>query len=203
MVGLEDSATFLELPDSQSYEQVHLGNYRLHMNLGKTISEWVTKVKPDVVFGDAFELSNFQHDVTRLLLDKALRKYKLENPKVQNFEIPICCRTVDGTENVFYQKFPYGEYKLFKPKQEEVVMKLALADWASKQDDFIAGVCKVVRSVDEPYRPVPWDRDYTLTPAGLKKHYDDRGWEEVKAGHYEKPILFDKHFVPLVKELNM
>jgi hypothetical protein len=84
----------------------------------------------------------------------------------------------------------------------EISAKRSLADWASVQDGFVAKVCKLIPDVQrEPYRPVPVNRDYTIPPEGIRKHYDDRGSEEVRAGRYAAPILFAKHFVPLVNAL--
>lgn len=203
LLGLEDHATFLELPDAEAYESVLAGDYSLYFKLGETIYDWLNNNKPEVVFGDAYELSNFQHDVTRLLLDHSLRRFRLQNPNIQNFEIPICCRTTEGTGNALFQTFPFGEYETFTPNEFEATIKNTIAEWACQQDDFIAKVCKLVPGLAEPYRNVPWDRDYTQPPKGLKKHYDERGWEEVTSKHYEEPILFEKHFVPLANALQM
>ena len=77
---------------------------------------------------------------------------------------------------------------------------MAIADWASTQDAFIAKVCKFMPNMrHEPYRAVPPERSYHVPPPGLKKHYDDRGHEEVHLGRYKHPILFDRHFVPLAR----
>lgn len=204
LLGMQDKATFLGFEDSESYDRVLAGDFSFHIELGKQVSTWLSNVRPRVVLGDAFELSNFQHDLGRALLDNALRSYRSQFEYVQNYEFPICCRAEEGTDKLFFQRFPFGEYETFSLTAPEVEMKRTLGEWASRHDDFIATVCPMIPDIQsEPYRSVPWNRNYTVPPSGLKKHYDDRGREEVKAGRYAKPILFDDHFVPLVRALGL
>ena len=72
LMGLDDRATFLDIPDAESYYRVLQDDYSFHLSLGHDIFRWLLKIRPTKVFGDAFELSNFQHDMTRLLVDTAL-----------------------------------------------------------------------------------------------------------------------------------
>jgi hypothetical protein len=204
LIGMEGKATFLEFADSESYARLLAGDFDFHVALGKQISNWLLSICPRVVIGDAFELSNFQHDLGRALLDNALRSHRLKFKHVQNYEFPICCRSEEGTGKLCFQRFPFGEYETFRLTASEVTNKRTLGLLASQHDDFIASVCPMIPDIQiEPYRSVPWDRDYTTPPPGLKKHYDDRGREEVSAGRYAKPILFDEHFVPLVRALGL
>jgi hypothetical protein len=176
----------------------------LHARLGEQIYEWLAQNNPDVIIGDAFELANFQHDLTRFLIDRAIQKYQsLHGRSIENYEIPICCRVEEGIGNLRFQTFPYGDYGVFLLTEQEVSLKQKVADWASGQDEFISKVCKLIQnSREEPYRAVPADRNYATPPQGLKKHYDDRGEEEVNAGRYTVPISFESHFVPLVQALS-
>lgn len=203
LMGLQDKATFLDLPDAESYSRVLVGDYSLHLTLGRQILKWLQKIQPTAVFGDSFELSNFQHDATRLLLDAAINEYQRQQVdgggNLRNYEIPICCRIKDGTDNLIFQTFPQGSYEEFALSESEVNTKLSIGEWASQHDAFVEKVCGLIPNVrSEPYREVPPNRDYRVPPVGLKKHYDDRGREEVLAGHYSAPILFGQHFVPLV-----
>jgi hypothetical protein len=204
LLGMQEKATFLEFSDSESYARALTGDFDYHIALGKQISDWLLRISPRVVLGDAFELSNFQHDLGRALLDNALRSYRTKSGDVQNYEFPICSRSEEGTSKLCFQRFPFGEHETFCLTAPEITIKRTLGQWASQHDDFIATVCPMIPDIQkEPYRPVPWDRDYTMPPSGLKKHYDDRGREEVSAGRYAQPILFDDHFVPLVRALGL
>lgn len=201
-LGLRDRATFLDFTDDEAYVRILDGDFGYHVSLGRQVTAWLNETQPDAIVGDAFELSNFQHDAGRLMVDKAVKSYKPAADRAVNYETPICCRTDGGTENLFYQRFPYGDHAAFHLNDAELSAKTAIAQWASLQNDFIAHVCPLIPdAASEPYRIVPPERDYTRAPAGIRKHYDDRGREEVALGTYEQPILFEEHFVPLARHV--
>lgn len=202
-MGIGGNADYLDLSDADSYQGVIRRDYSFHKRLADHIYHWINEYRPATVIGDAFELSNFQHDLTRFLIDCALKKMRrTEAMAPSNLEIPICCRTKDGTDKLDFQVFPFGAYESFFLTPEERRVKRHIAEWAAQQDAFIAKVCKIIPDwTKEIYRDVPNDRDYSTPPEGLKLHYDDRGIEEVRSGNYETAISFKNHFVPLVEAI--
>jgi hypothetical protein len=113
----------------------------------------------------------------------------------------LVCRTEPGLWNLRFQEFPRGEFETFHLTEEETRLKKSLADWASTQRTEAAGVKDFFSIEREVFRRVSSDRDYTTPPEGLRLHYDEWNEFQVQCGKHARPILFAKHFVPLVRQL--
>src|SRR5262249_583412 len=142
---------------------------------------WLEDIRPNRIFGDAFELSNVVHDVGRALLDSAWREYR-KSILCENFELPLVCRTEPGLWNLRFHEFPLGEFETFHLREEETRRKKSLADWAGTQRTEAAGVKDFFSLEREVFRRVPSDRDYTKPPQGLRLHYDEWNEFQVQCG---------------------
>jgi hypothetical protein len=203
-LGLDGLATMLGIEESESYQWAYAGAIAPFARIRDDMLDWLRRVRPDMVFGDAFELSNFQHDVGRAALDAALREYRRQHASVENYEFPLSCRTEDDLSKLRYQVFPHGEHEVFRLNDAELKRKEQAIRWAWSLSNFIAQVAPQFPPIhEEPYRAVPWDRDYTVPPRGLKRHYDDDGRERVRRGALAQCILFEQHFVPIVRGLGV
>jgi hypothetical protein len=200
MAGLNDRATFLDVDEDESYRQALAGNPAMHLELADRLRAWLSQVKPQAVLGDAFEASNFQHDVVRLMLDEAVRRCRAEGLEIGNYEFPLSSREDRPGATLRYGSFPAGDRTEHRLSPAEADLKRTIIDWSKTQDAFVAKVAQFFPSLwVETHRPVPESRDYSRPPEGLALHYDVRGREEVAAGRYETPILFDRHFLPIVE----
>jgi len=203
-LGCQTAPSFLDVDEREAYQWAHVGHWAPFLKIRERLLEWIYEVRPDVVLGDAFECSNYMHDVGRLLLDSALHEYRKEQPQVRNFEFPLVCRPTSEPDKLRFQFFPSGELEEFILTESEAARKLEIIEWALPQSEFIRNVAPLFPPIHiEPLRAIPWDRDYTKIPEGVEKHYDARGVEMVNSGTYDKPIRFEEHFVPLVKEITM
>jgi hypothetical protein len=167
------------------------------------ILDWLIETRPDVVFGDAFELTNFQHDVGRACLDAALATYRSLGNTVENCELPLSHRSSEPHSTLTYGTFAdRAAEQQFKLTSDELQTKMQIVNWAIEVDSFVADVAPRFPDPSiERYKFVPGDRNYTIPPAGLARHYDTRGQEEVAARRYPAPITFENHFVPFVRAL--
>jgi hypothetical protein len=201
-IGLRDRAHGLAIDEAQSYREALAGNFAFHMSATSRILDWIKEVRPEAVFGDAFELTNYQHDVGRLLLDAAIKRSRQEGLDVTNYEFPLCFRPAQDRARLQFGVFPSGHYEQFRLSREEIASKVQIVDWATRLDKFIAYAAPLFPGPEiERYRKVPSDRDYSVPPPNLARHYDDRGREEVAAGRYTQAISFERHFAPLVRYL--
>lgn len=203
-IGCLAPPSFFDIDDHEAYKWVHAGDWVPFFQIRERILQWIREASPDVVLGDAFECSNYMHDVIRALLDSALREYRNDHPTVRNFEFPLACRTVEEPSRLRFQFFPSGVVEEFALTEAEVARKQALALWALPQSEFIREIAPQFPPINiEPLRAIPWNRDYSKVPEGVEKHYDRRGLELVEKGLYSSPILFEKHFIPLIRELGL
>lgn len=194
---LGDRYTNFAVSEPQSFGCALAGDFGFHAALGARVADWVRAVRPDAVLGDAYEASNFHHDVGRVLIDAAVR-----GTGVANFEFPLSCRGAEPGEPLRYGTFPFGPFRALQLTAEEAHLKRRLVDTVCRASAFVANVAPQFASPDaECYRPVPDDRDYTAPPPGLALYYDERGREVVSAGLHARAVTFGDHFVPLVRAL--
>lgn len=200
---LADNATFLSRSERESYERAFAGDVAYYASWQQAIYQWLEQVKPDVVFGDAFELYNFNHDMVRVVLDGAIRRYSAAGRTVRNYELALACRTEPELDKIRYQEFPYGHSHVFSldtvtdAKKTEVIRRIGL------EHPEIAQLLSICPTHRESYRRVRANRDYSVPPAGLRRHYDEWGQEQVRRGKYAHALLFDEHFVPIVRGLGL
>lgn len=203
-LGLTDQATFLGLSEVESYGRALEGDTAFYLRLRDGILGWLREVRPAAVFGDAFELSNFHHDLTRALLDAALRAYRSSDMSPANHECPLVCRTEPELWKLRLQEFPAGDGTVFELTEDELKKKQELIHWVGLQRvDAAMAVSRFPPLHREVYRSVPWDRDYGRPPAGLQRHYDDWGRMQVQLGKHRRPVLFEEHFVPIARALGL
>jgi hypothetical protein len=198
---LTDRATFLNISETDIYRWLLEGDLSPFIELRRKLVAWLEEIQPNSLFGDAFELSNVVHDIGRALLDSAWRQYRNGIPG-ENFELPLVCRTESGLWNLRFQEFPHGEFEVFRLTEEETRIKNSLADWAATQRTEAAMVKGFFVIEREVFRRVPFDRDYTKPPKGLRLHYDEWNKHQVQLGKHARPILFANHFAPIVKQLS-
>jgi hypothetical protein len=202
MIGLEDRVHGLAIDEAQSYREALAGNFAFHMSVTSLILDWIKEFRPEAIFGDAFELTNYHHDVGRVLLDAAIKRSREDGLDVTNYEFPLSFRAARVGAPLQFGVFPSGYYELFRLSREEIATKVQIIDWAARLDKLIAELAPLFPGPEiERYRKIPPDRDYSVPPPGLARHYDDRGREEVTAGRYTHAISFEGHFVPLVRFL--
>jgi len=199
-LGLTERTKFLSISEIDIYRWLLEGELGPFIELRRKLVAWLEDIRPDSLFGDAFELSNVVHDIGRALLDSAWREYR-KRVACENFELPLVCRTEPGLWNLRFQEFPSGDFEIFHLTEGETRLKKSLADWAGTQRTEAAMVKGFFLIEREVYRRVPSDRDYTKPPEGLRLHYDEWNDLQVQRGKHAQPILFAKHFVPIVRQL--
>jgi len=87
-VGLAELVTALEIDEAESYRRALAGDFSFHLQMSPQIIDWLQKVRPAAVLGDAYEMSNYQHDVGRLMLDWAIKRYNSLGQVAENYEFP-------------------------------------------------------------------------------------------------------------------
>jgi len=199
-LGLLDRTTFLGVSELDLYRWLLDGQLEPFLELRGRLLEWLEAVRPRMLFGDAFELSNVIHDAARALLDSAWRECR-QQFLCDNFELPLACRTEPEPWNLRFQEFPYGSFETIQLTDEEKSLKRSLADWLGTRRAEAAMAREFFSLAREVFRQVPPDRDYTKAPEGLRFHYDEWGQLQVQIGKYAEAILFAEHFVPLVRQL--
>jgi hypothetical protein len=199
-LGLAERAAFLSVSEPDLYRCLLEGDVAPLLRLRRRLLQWLDAVRPNRIFGDAFEVTNVIHDLGRALLDSAWREY-CDRSACENFELPLVCRTGPELWNLRFQEFPCGPYETIRLTPAELECKLALAEWIGSRR-VEAEMARCFFAPDrEVYRAVPARRDYLVPPEGLQLHYDDWGRHQVQRGKYAQPILFAQHFVPLVRQL--
>ena len=201
-IGLTDRGTFLGFDEEESYAAALAGDATGQIHWCDGIYEWLAEIRPDVVFGDAFEAYNFQHDIGRLMLDEAIYRMSCEGHVIANYEFPLACQGEASDAELIMGEFVDGSGEMLRLTESEIESKQKIVDDVRKRDSFVDQVALKFPSVaEERYRSVPDDRDYTRPPAGLRRFYDEWGRKQVEAGKYEKVITFEEHFVPIVEAL--
>ncbi|MAS96975.1 MAG: hypothetical protein CMO55_27605 [Verrucomicrobiales bacterium] len=199
---LDDKITFCGFDEEESYQNALSGNFSHHLEWAGKIEGWLKEVRPDQVYGDAFEVYNFHHDLGRLMLDAAVRRRVKDGCQIENFEFPLSSQGVGSDEPVKYGEFTDGSGTPFVLTDEEAKRKSKIGDLARERDPFVKEVAPAFVDISrEWYRAIPSDRDYTVPPRGLRLFYDERGAKQVAAGKYTEVITFREHFVPIVNGL--
>ena len=199
-LGLAKQTTFLGLGESDLYRGLLNGDAAPFLEMRQRVLTWLEAMRPALVFGDAFELSNVVHDIGRAVLDSAWREYSQKTP-CDNFELPLVYRSEPELWNLRFQEFPTGPFETIRLTEAEKRLKQSLADWVCTRR-VEAEMARAFFNLDtEVFRAVPSDRDYATPPDGLRFHYDDWGRYQVQLGKYSRPILFAEHFVPIVRGL--
>ncbi len=203
-LGLADRATFLRQSEAESYDWALRGHTDGYLRLKEQIREWLDGVRPAAVYGDGFELSNFHHDLTRALLDAALRDHGRRHAPPENYELPLVCRTEPEPWRLRFQEFPDGGARVFELTPDELARKMELVHWVGLQRIDAAMAVGLFPPPDrEVFREVPADRDYGVAPPTLRKHYDEWGRLQVRRGRYRQALLFEEHFVPIARALGL
>ena len=203
-LALTDRLTSFAVSETESFNRALAGDFAFHAALGDRLFDWLYAVCPDVAFGDAYETYNFHHDVTRLLLDRAVGRCRALGRACDNYEFPLSYRPDEPGAPVRYGVFPDGPVRELKLTADELAGKRELVARAGRVDPFLAGLAPLfARPETEIYREVSADRDYTIPLPGRALYYDERGREVVNAGLYPRAITFREHFVPLVGALEL
>jgi hypothetical protein len=197
-----DRLTVFGVSETESFNRALAGDFAFHAALGARLFDWLCAVRPGAVLGDSYQGYNYHHDLTRLLIDDAVRRYRAPGRACANYEIPLTYRPDEPGAPMCHGTFPDGPVLAFQLTANELAAKRELAARAGRADPFMATQIPLFASPEtEPYRAVPADRDYTLPPPGAALYYDERGREVVAAGLYPRAITFREHFVPLVRAL--
>lgn len=196
--------TTLGASEPESFARAVAGDFAYHAALGDLVFDWLRAARPDVVLGDAYEAYNYHHDVTRLLIDDAVERWRAQGNRIESHEFPLSCRPDAPGAPVRYGEFVTGPFRAVRLDAHEAAVKRELVATVGRVDPFVAHTAPLfARPEVEPYRAVPRDRDYTAPPPGLALYYDERGREVVAAGKHAQPILYRAHFVPLVRALGL
>lgn len=197
---LSKQATFLGVPEGDVHRWLLQGDVASILELRGAIADWLRRIEPMQVFGDAFELTNVVHDLGRAILDSAWRE-RFQRVACANFELPLVCRTDPEPWKLRFQEFPDSSFESISLTQAELKIKQSLADWIGTRRMEAEMARPYFDLGKEIFRQVPADRDYSVPPEGLQRHYDEWGQIQVQLGKYAQPILFADHFVPLVQQL--
>jgi hypothetical protein len=200
VLKLTERSSFLGISEKDIFDWLLGGQVEPFLKIRERVLEWLHVVRPSILFGDAFELSNIVHDVGRAILDSAWREYRQQHP-CDNFELPLASRTEPDPWKLHLQKFPRGPFETIKLTDGEVRVKQSIADWIKERRPEAAAAEGFFSVGREVFREVSPDRDYTRPPEGLRLHYDEWGGIQVALGRYKTTLRFAEHFVPLVKQL--
>jgi hypothetical protein len=202
MAEMEGHVTDLEIDEAESYRSAIAGNFSFHEAMLTKIVDWLEEHETDVVYGDAYEVSNYQHDVGRLLLDQAIKIIKGKGRSIKNYEFPLSACAQHPDAALQFGRFIEGKHQDYVLNPQQSSVKRKVVEMAINQDHFISRVAPQFPGMGvEQYRLVPEDRNYLIPPSGLSLYYDKLGQERVAAGHYSQAITFSKHFCPLVERI--
>ena len=169
MVGLADRVTYLGIDEVTSYRQALAGNFSFHIEALPRITAWLERVEPEAVFGDAFELTNYQHDVGRLLLDAAVTKHRARGLRLRSYEIPLSVQPSLPCGPLQFGSFLSGPFERFRLTAAEAGLKQRVVDWASTVDSFVGKVAPLFPGLDvEIYREVRLIAIMPCRPLGLR-----------------------------------
>jgi len=200
--GLNQQITSLKIDESVSFWQTIEHKFDAHLEISHHLFEWMTSVSPTHVIGDAYEASNFHHDLTRLMLDDAVKRYRSTDRELENLEFPLFAQLDQPGHPVVYGTFFNDDCLSYDLTDPEIEIKRNIVEQARGDDEFIDLMARHFPSMSkEPYRSVSPSRDYRMPPEGLTLYYDQLGQEVVKSGKYKTAINFQEHFLPLVTAL--
>jgi hypothetical protein len=109
---LTERARFLSISEPDIYRWLLEGEPSPFIELRQKLVGWLEDIRPNRLFGDAFELSNVVHDIGRALLDSAWRYYR-KSVACENFELPLVCRTERDCGICDFRSFSAASLRLF------------------------------------------------------------------------------------------
>ncbi len=200
LAGIDDLLTELQVDEQESYRRSLAHEFDFHASILPRVVDWLDHHQPDVVFGDAFELSNYQHDIGRFLLDKAIQIIEANGRSIANFEIPLSVQADEPGADLQFGRFLSEPFESFHLAPDELAIKQRVVETAMNRDSFVANMASHFPGLEiETFRRVPLDRDYLSVPNGTGRYYDQLGQQMVAEGAYQQAITFDQHFRPLVQ----
>ena len=142
MVGLAGNATSLAIDEDESYRRAVSGDHAFHLKIADRIEAWLREVKPDAVFGNAYETSNFQHDIGRLMMDEAICRIRKDGLEIENYEFPLSSRGKASGAELSYGIFQEGESSSYELTEEQIAIKQQVVTWARSQASFVDHVAE-------------------------------------------------------------
>ncbi|CAL1125474.1 unnamed protein product [Cladocopium goreaui] len=201
-LGFEGCVTFLPVTEQEIYRRMLARDISWFAELRDRVGTWLSQLRPEVVFTDAFEWYNSVHDLCPLLVDAAIDSYKISWLRVpRRYDLPLAFQTtsaqrISGSDTPDFFILKHILTAEQSRRKRELVQHLTQVD-ASVQD--ATSTWKQERYEREFYRSVPLGRDYRTAPLrDAWKTYDDHGLDNVRRGRYQEAILFHEHYVLIV-----
>ena len=204
-LGLQHQTSFLGHSEFDFYEAVLEHNVPFFESVLQEILECLDHVRPDDVLGDAFECYNINHDVCRLLIDRAVLDFQHRLAvQLNNYEVPLASFGTPelAQRSLWERSYQSQRIERFRLTAEEIQCKRELLKNVSSQP-YISSLisCMHPSRFDFEVRiSAEAGRDLTQPMTGPWQSYEDRGRESVAKGKYGQVIHFDGDFVPLVEK---
>ena len=199
--------TFLGMPERVSYERILAGDHRWYESYLESIVDWLADVRPTVLFTDAFEFFSVHHDLTSALAAVGCRRAGLE---VDCYHLPLAS---NGSPDVAVR--PYAELdragwgcRYLRLDADESAAKRRLLEKTARAGAHELAAILEIACEDrwrlEPYRPEPPPSVFAAPPPTWGwRTWEETGRRGVERGKYRETILFEEHFVPLVRALGV
>ncbi len=204
-LAFRSTVTFLPVTEAEIFQHMLSDDSDWFERYRDQVAAWLNKVRPDVIFSDAYEWYNSVHDLCPLLVDSALQATaSLASHRPARYDLPLAFQTIPYRRA---EEFDNGgtpfEYCSLTPEQTR--QKRAIVRTQSLHDANIREVTAgwpSQRYEQEVYRRVPAERDYRIAPCrDLWVTYDEHGTNQVRSGRYAQAISFQEHYAPIANAL--
>jgi hypothetical protein len=175
------------------------GNLRPFLEATAALARDIERVRPQQILCDAVEFFNPVHDITLPIVLGALKSLPRIYSAEKIYEVPLIRQEPDGTYAV--QSVPRnrrdGEVGIDLTEEEARTKGLA---WRDVYLLLAKQMRPIVGDLPAPRREAVCLRAEFIAPgSGQRMRYEERARELYREKKVPQPILYDKHYVPVVK----
>ncbi len=206
-VGFQGTVTFANEREEEVYQRLLRRDESWSHHCCGELREWLSAVRPQVVFVDAFEWYNSAHDLVPLLVTAALRSQEWRQPLPEIWEHGVGVHTIPPAQQQAsgWPAITLDASELAAKMRLLETMDRLIESCGAQANDALTNVTaawsgKQFRT--EWYRRTSLSVDYTTPPLTHGwQTYDERGVRRVLAGRSRQAISFAEHFAPLAAAL--
>jgi AcrR family transcriptional regulator len=189
--GCTRGSIFGRFRDAEVYDWIIRGKIAPLIEVAQEIAEVIADLEVDYVAGDSCEFYNPVHDLTRLLLNVAVRLAGTDRP---NYDYAVVGDPKTGTDADL----------VFSLSDAALARKTAAAaHFDGLQDDVNDAIVRHGVEAFRTERLHPVDAEVLQAEPLSTPFYELRGRKQVLAGRYSTVLTWNDHYGPLANALSM
>lgn len=193
-------ASFLDHTEASFYKAVLSRDKKFYSDVADQVGEIIREKKPAQILVDGVEYYNPIHDMALPVVQAALRR---QGKNIPVFAVPLVYQ--GGSDGFVFQRSLPGERSLEETfpiaVREGMIKRAALMDIYTVLMGQMTFPAAVIDQACREEHLVPAGSPLCAVDPNCQIRYNHRGLEAKKAGLVDGAILYEDHYLPLVRDL--